>query len=101
MTFITQKVNEKGETMQNDRITLFAIFASAILLVSVASPQNVLAQDDIPPTDIPAVTDQPPVTDEPPITNEPAVTEEPFATQESGATDAPAPVVEDQEERRV
>jgi hypothetical protein len=93
---IDQKVNEKGENMQNYRITLFAIFASAILLVSLASPHNVLAQDDIPPTDIPAVTDQPPVTDEPLITNEPAVTEEPVGTQESVTTDAPAEPAQEQ-----
>lgn len=71
--------------MKHYRLSLFAIFASAILLISLVNPQNVLAQDETPPpTDAPAITDQPPETDEA------TPTVEPVAAQESTPPDAPA-----------
>jgi Right handed beta helix region len=83
--------------MRHHRLTLFAVFTSAILLISLLSPQNASAQDETPPpTEVPVATDQPVVTEEALATDEATATQEPAATVESVATDVPAPAQEQQ-----
>jgi Right handed beta helix region len=76
--------------MQHYRLASLAVFTSAILLISLVTPQNAFAQDETPPpTEVPAATDQPAVTEEANAADEATATEEPAATPESAATEAP------------